>query len=210
MDQKQRAQAGILIACLVIGLVIVAWLLAGMGSRGERLIVVGENAKPRAASRPATTRVAATRPMKTAFIQAIWSNKHDKAIAMLKEDPKLSTIEIEDDGFSTALHVAAFHGDLELAGILLDDGADLEAVEINHQGTPLEWAAYAGQFEMAKLLLARGAKVNDDCLVVATQGANGRINNGTTPRAAYREILKLLQATRKGATTVATTQAAGR
>src|SRR5207249_423495 len=140
---KQRAQVGILIACLVVGLVIVVSIVTGTRAGSGRRIVVDANARP--ASKPATTRVAATRPMKAQFVQALWARKRDKAIALLKEDPKLATVEVEEDGFSTPLHVVAFQGDVEFADALLDAGADIEAVEISHNATPLEWAAYGAE-----------------------------------------------------------------
>lgn len=61
------------------------------------------------------------------------------------------------DGW-TPLHLAAFFGQLDAARVLLDAGADVEAVSHNGmQNTPLH-AATAGKHEpIALLLLQRGA-----------------------------------------------------
>ncbi len=57
----------------------------------------------------------------------------------------------------TFLHRAAEKGDLQAAGLYLELGADLGALELEHGGTPLAAAAREGQLEMVRFLLARGA-----------------------------------------------------
>ena len=57
----------------------------------------------------------------------------------------------------TFLHVAAEKGAVEAAAALLQVGADLEAVELEHGGTPLAAAARAGAAEMVVFLLEKGA-----------------------------------------------------
>ncbi len=67
------------------------------------------------------------------------------------------------DGF-TGLHLAVFFGHADIAGLLLDKGADANAVAANlsfaRNATPLHSAVAADKTELVKLLLARGAKVN--------------------------------------------------
>jgi ankyrin repeat protein len=46
-------------------------------------------------------------------------------------------------GGATALHNAAFAGDVELITALLAAGADREAVDHEYAATPLGWAEYA-------------------------------------------------------------------
>lgn len=67
----------------------------------------------------------------------------------------------------TALHYAAGGrgvsaalpaGNLVVLEMLLDHGADLEAVDGQHGGTPLGWAEFHGRNEIARALRARGAK----------------------------------------------------
>ena len=52
----------------------------------------------------------------------------------------------------TALHVAAEQGDLELAGKLLELGADPSIRDKRYRSTPLGWARHFGQPEVAELL----------------------------------------------------------
>jgi len=57
------------------------------------------------------------------------------------------------------LHVACLAGRKNLAEILLDGGADVNAVD-NNGMTPLLWVATEGVIDCARLLLDRGADVN--------------------------------------------------
>ncbi len=57
----------------------------------------------------------------------------------------------------TFLHRAAERGDTEIARILLEYGAEIDAVELEHSGTPLAAAAREGQVEMVRFLIERGA-----------------------------------------------------
>lgn len=54
----------------------------------------------------------------------------------------------------TALHVAAFSGNLDAARVLLRHGADPAAREDKYWGTPAGWASYAGHAEVRDLVLA--------------------------------------------------------
>jgi hypothetical protein len=57
----------------------------------------------------------------------------------------------------TLLHDMAFTGDLQKARLLLDHGADIDAVDEEYRSTPLGYAARWGRGEMVTLLLERGA-----------------------------------------------------
>ena len=61
---------------------------------------------------------------------------------------------------ATALHWAAYHGNLSLAGLLLEAGADLSAANRNGS-TPLWLAASHGDAAMVEALLEGGADANE-------------------------------------------------
>ena len=57
----------------------------------------------------------------------------------------------------TFLHGCAEKGDVAAAGVYLDLGADIDAVELEFGGTPLAAAAREGKAEMVRFLLEKGA-----------------------------------------------------
>jgi ankyrin repeat protein len=84
----------------------------------------------------------------------------DEIRRILAQDP--DTIgERSSDGW-TALHLAAFMGQVDAARVLLDHGADIEAVSRNSTANRPLHAALAGKAvpELIELLLERGADVN--------------------------------------------------
>ena len=86
----------------------------------------------------------------------------------------------------TFLHVAAEKGCIEVTEALLEAGADLEALELEHGGTPLAAAACEGQVEMVGFLLERGA---DPAKPPESPWATAR---AWTERKSDQEILELL------------------
>lgn len=79
--------------------------------------------------------------------------------ALVDADPARATA-FSADGF-TPLHFAAFFGTREVARLLLERGADPDAVARNPMMVrPLHSAAAAGRTEIVELLLARAADVN--------------------------------------------------
>lgn len=60
----------------------------------------------------------------------------------------------------TRLHEFARKGEVEMAALFLDHGADLNARDEDICSTPLAWAAKFGQTRMVEFLLQRGAKPN--------------------------------------------------
>lgn len=74
----------------------------------------------------------------------------DVVIPVLPDDPNA----LDDEG-ATALHQAAWAGDLELIQRLLDAGADATITDLRFGSTPLDWAEHAYQTEAADVL--RGA-----------------------------------------------------
>jgi uncharacterized protein len=75
--------------------------------------------------------------------------------ASLTADPCL--VRASDEYLKTPLHWAAEHDRRDVAQMLLDSGADLEATT-SWGATALDWAATMGSTKVADLLLARGAK----------------------------------------------------
>ncbi len=61
---------------------------------------------------------------------------------------------------ATALHNAVFGGHREVAGILIDRGADIHLNVGSYYGTPLHVAADQGHVEIAQMLLEKKANVN--------------------------------------------------
>jgi ankyrin repeat protein len=80
----------------------------------------------------------------------------DRLVALLEADPSLATARAAD-GF-TALHFAAYFGGAEASRILLDRGADPDAVAENPMRVaPLHSAVSARREEVVGVLLERGA-----------------------------------------------------
>jgi uncharacterized protein len=87
--------------------------------------------------------------------------REERLEELIESDPGLARA-FSGDGF-TALHLAAFFGHAEAVRLLLDHGADPNAVATSAQigpVQPLHSAAATGRLECARLLLARGADVN--------------------------------------------------
>ena len=92
-------------------------------------------------------------------------------------DRKRVPITDKDERFGTALHYAAIWGKLQLAKLLLEFGADVNAIayENNHEQTsPIVLAAWEGGLDMMKLLLEHGAD------------PNSKSSNGVTPLSTSR------------------------
>jgi hypothetical protein len=72
----------------------------------------------------------------------------------------------------TGLHVAAFHGQLEVVEVLLQHGAHIHAIDKTWKTPPLQWAltgwqrsGHAGQYyEVVAQLVAAGARVTPDIM----------------------------------------------
>eukprot|EP00744_Colponema_vietnamica_P005076 GILI01007475.1.p1 GENE.GILI01007475.1~~GILI01007475.1.p1 ORF type:complete len:399 (+),score=141.39 GILI01007475.1:48-1244(+) len=91
------------------------------------------------------------------FLRAARSRDVAKCASMLTADPTIIDC-IEAGGFS-AMHFAAFNGDLELIKLLLQYKPNIELV--NYDGnTPMMMAAKVRRFDAIKALVDAGASVN--------------------------------------------------
>ncbi len=90
-----------------------------------------------------------------AIIQAIRYGDMAAVKRLLSADPEL--VNSIDEHLKTPLHWAAEYDRREIAEMLLDSGAELEAAT-SWGATLLDWAATMGSTQVADLLLARGAK----------------------------------------------------
>ena len=83
----------------------------------------------------------------------------DRVVRLIRANPELL---LEKDDTTTEdfpLHTAAIHGQLEIARMLLDAGAEVDALD-SDASTPLHDAALRGHAEVVALLLERGADVH--------------------------------------------------
>lgn len=79
---------------------------------------------------------------------------HGRIPDLLAKDPRLLHQRSEPHGM-TPLHFAAMTGDMNLASILLDAGADAQCLDMTYKDTPLGWARTYGHAEIAALVEAR-------------------------------------------------------
>ncbi len=88
------------------------------------------------------------------FLDAVKRGDAKLVADLLRAEPEL--VKVADEYAKTGLHLAAETDQLETARVLLDAGADIEALT-TWGATPLDWAATMGSGSVAELLLDRGA-----------------------------------------------------
>jgi ankyrin repeat protein len=90
--------------------------------------------------------------------KAVVKGNLNKVAALLKDHPE--QLESKNDLGRTPLHLAVIHNELEIAELLLANGADVNARDPD-QHTPLIWTTWIFNHDkMMRLLLAKGADVN--------------------------------------------------
>jgi ankyrin repeat protein len=103
------------------------------------------------------------------FIDAIRKDDVKHVQEMLDEDPTLATAEVRGDG-STPLHYVR---SVKVAGLLLDQGANLFALDREYRATPMRWAAerfynvHLQNMELIRYLQSKGANEPDFFFAVA-------------------------------------------
>lgn len=90
-----------------------------------------------------------------AFIEAVKQGDTSAVADLLRGWQELVRFAGEHD--KTGLHWAAETDQVEVAEILLDAGADIEA-KTSWGATPLDWSATMGSLRVADLLISRGAR----------------------------------------------------
>jgi len=88
------------------------------------------------------------------FLEAVKRGDTDAVANFLRNNKEL--VRYADEHGKTALHWAAERNQAEVTRLLLDAGADIEAMT-SWGATPLDWAGTMGSIDVAELLLARGA-----------------------------------------------------
>ncbi|MBN2171693.1 MAG: ankyrin repeat domain-containing protein [Candidatus Krumholzibacteriota bacterium] len=91
--------------------------------------------------------------------EAIAAGELARVTRLLEADPGLLTRPNDNRFHDLPLHAAVYAGQLEIARLLLDKGADIDAGDADNS-TPLGCAAVSRQREMAALLIERGADIN--------------------------------------------------
>jgi hypothetical protein len=95
-------------------------------------------------------------PEVRAFCETIFDGNVEGMKAMIARNRELITMPLPR--FGSALNLATRQNQVEIARILLDNGADIDA-RGQWGGTPLHWAAMVGGKDMVQLLLDHGADV---------------------------------------------------
>lgn len=77
---------------------------------------------------------------------------------------KGAAVNYQINSFMLPLHVAAWEGYVEIAKVLLDNGAEVDLCSSTNDDTPLHMAASRGNIEVVKLLIEYGANVKSQSL----------------------------------------------
>lgn len=93
----------------------------------------------------------------------------DRLKELITADPSL--VHARGGDGQTPLHFAAT---VEIAELLLEHGADIDARDVDHESTPAQWMLGERQ-EVARLLVQRGCRT--DLLMATALGDRGRVQN---------------------------------
>jgi hypothetical protein len=87
-----------------------------------------------------------------ALMQAVWKGQREAAVWLIEHGARVN----RDGKAWSALHYAAFAGHVQIARLLMQNGADVNA-KTNNGSTALMMAAHEGSEKIAEMLLAAGA-----------------------------------------------------
>ena len=94
---------------------------------------------------------------KSPLHKAIKRHRTQEALELLERG---ADVNLRNGIQETPLICAAFAGDIEVARVLVESGADVNAQSLPTRSTALLWAAQKGSADMVRLLLEAGADVN--------------------------------------------------
>ena len=118
---------------------------------------------PRQEDQP--TPLAVRRQVVDEFLRAVRAGTRAQVFILLRELPEL-VLQSDDQGY-LPMHLAAKTGDAGLLQMLVEHGADINAMSSNEERVlPLHSAAYEGKIASMRYLLNQGADIN-------AQDANG-------------------------------------
>lgn len=103
---------------------------------------------------------------KSPLIAAVGARNSEVVEFLLVQGAVRSSIDAPSE-FGTALHHAILLNDLEIARLLIDNGADVNFALSDLHGTPLMIAIRKGSEEAAALLIEKGAHVTTDAITMA-------------------------------------------
>jgi Ankyrin repeats (many copies) len=92
-----------------------------------------------------------------ALVEAVSDGDLSTAAFLLDQDPSLAR---GMHGGASPLHYAAMHGQQDTVDLLIDRGANLDAVDHEYGATPMGWANEKGHSALVRHMRARGARVS--------------------------------------------------
>jgi tankyrase len=119
----------------------------------------------------------------TVLVDAVSRGDVEAASAILAADPALAR---QDQGGATPLHYAAVHGQTSAVDLLIDHGADLQALDQEYGAAPIGWANEKGYTDLVLHMRARGARVS-----LHTAAAFGFLEDVASLAAEHPEQLNL-------------------
>ena len=106
------------------------------------------------------------------MVQAVRDGHRQTVMRLIRAGSRVNRPVRHIDALYHLLHIAVERGDRDMAALLLDRKANVEAVETGQGETALSLACNTGHFVIARLLVDRGAVVNH----VAIDGATPLYN----------------------------------